>query len=106
MYFAVVKLTFESQGKSAIDRKEVRSLVEKLRARFKVCASVCEEDESQGATSIAVATLGSTEERLTQSLDAISEFCESHGIGRIESEQTLMDHIDSIQEFNAGDESE
>ncbi len=106
MYFAVVKLTFESQGKTPVDRKDVRSLVEKLRARFKVCASVCEADEEQGTTSIAVATLGSTEERLTQSLDALSEFCESHGIGRVESEQTLMDHIDAISDFNSGDDEE
>ncbi len=106
MYFAVVKLTFEAMGKTPADRKAVRSLAEKLRSRFKVCASVCEADEEQGTTAIAVATLGSTEERLSQSLDAISEFCETHGIGRVESEQTLLDHIDAISDFNAGEESE
>jgi uncharacterized protein YlxP (DUF503 family) len=99
MYFAVVKLTFEEGTGSAEDRKALRSLVEKLRARFKVCAAVCLEEEAAGAASVAVTALGSTAERLTETLDALTEFCETSGFGRIDSEQTLMDHIDAVADF-------
>jgi len=101
MYFAVVKLSFESTADTAQDRKDLRLLAEKLRARFKVCASSCASDASakDTATAIALTALGSSEERLTHTLDAIAEFCENSGYGRITSEQTLMDHIDALADF-------
>ncbi len=104
MYFAVVKLNFEA-GTLPADRKSLRSLVEKLRARFKVCAAVCGDEEEGGVSAIAITALGSSEERLSQTLDAISEFCETAGFGRVESEQALMDHVDAIPDF-VGEESE
>ncbi|MCX6111587.1 MAG: DUF503 family protein [Proteobacteria bacterium] len=98
MYFAVVKISFEAATDPGFDRKALRSLSEKIRARFKVCAAAAGGDESSD-TVLAIAALGSSEERLTNTLDAISEFCEASGFGRIASEQTLMDHIDALADF-------
>ncbi len=102
VYFAVIKLTFEQGPETKDDRKALRNLAEKIRARFKVCAAACGEDGDAGSTSIAVAALGSSEERLTHTLDAITEFCEASGFGRVESEQALLDHIDAVGDFAEG----
>jgi uncharacterized protein YlxP (DUF503 family) len=98
MYVAIAKLTFEEGPKTADDRKELRALTEKLRARFKVSAAAVEETGSGGATALAVAALGSSAERLSKTLDAIAEFCEASGFGRVESEQALLDHLDNLTE--------
>jgi uncharacterized protein YlxP (DUF503 family) len=97
MYFAVVKLSFEAATDSSQDRKDLRQLTEKIRARFKVCAAACNDDPE--GTAIAITALGSSEERLSHTLDAIAEFCETSGYGRILSEQTLMDHLDALADF-------
>jgi uncharacterized protein YlxP (DUF503 family) len=104
MYFAVVKLSFEDVSSSSADvRRDLHGLVEKLRSRFKVCAAAIEEGD---ATAIAVTALGSSEARLTQTLDAITDFCETSGFGRLDSEQTLMDHIDAVCEMESEGEDE
>jgi len=35
---------------------------------------------------------------LGRQLDSICEFCESSGFGRIDTERTLMDHVDSFSD--------
>lgn len=99
MYFAVVKLTFDEEGGGSADPHAWRSLCEKLRSRFKVCAAVCSEET--GTNSIAITALGSSEERLSKMLDQLTDFCENAGLGRIASEDTLLDHMDNIAEFTS-----
>ena len=101
MYFAVVKLTFEPDAQSAEDRRDLQALALKLRVRFKVCAAAIVDASEQGPAAIAIAALASHEERLSQTLDAISEFCET-SYGPIASEQSLMDEIDAIGDFQEG----
>lgn len=103
MYFAIVKLVFEDEGATSGDRKDLRTLVEKIRSKFKVAAAMLGENEGDG---LAIAALGSSEERLTQTLDAISDFCEDSGFGRIASEQALMDHMDTLQEDPSQDDDD
>ena len=46
MFFAVAKFTFEQSGKEgAEDDKELRNLVEKIRARFKVSCAIVSKEE-------------------------------------------------------------
>lgn len=97
MYFAILKINFEFDGGTSDDRKDLRSLVEKLRAKFKIAAAVVTGDG--GDASVAVAALASSEERLSHTLDAITDFCEDSGFGRIASEQALLDHIDNLEEL-------
>lgn len=104
MYFAVAKFTFEQTGKGlSDDRKELRNLVEKIRSRFRVSCAIVSDEESNGESAIAVAALASSEEALSRNLDSIAEFCETAGFGRVESEQTLLDHIDAIEDYLASD---
>lgn len=107
MFFAVAKFSFEPVGRSlGDDRKELRSLVEKIRSRFKVSCAIVSEEEEDGTTAIAVAALGGSEEALTRTLDGVAEFCETAGFGRVESEQTLLDHIDALEDYLEGQDSE
>ena len=100
MYFAVAKFTFESSGKKTPDdRKELRSLVEKIRARFKVSCAIASQPDDVGSASIAIAALAGSEDALDKKLDDIAEFCEAAGFGRIESEQTLLDEIDALDDY-------
>ncbi|MEI6398609.1 MAG: hypothetical protein WCO71_07560 [Pseudomonadota bacterium] len=99
MYFAVVKITFESEnGAPAPDRKDMSALIEKLRARFRITVMAYSNGQEDGETAIAYTSLAMSEESLGKQLDAISAFCEETGIGRIGDEAVLMDHIDSIGE--------
>lgn len=100
MFFAVAKLTFEQSGKPvADDRKELRSLVEKIRARYKVSCAIVSHEDDDGVTAIAVTALAGSEEALDRTIDGIAEFCENAGFGRIDSEQTLLDHIDALDDY-------
>ena len=101
MYFAVSKLTFSAQPRLEDDAQAFRALAEKIRSRFKVCAAFYQTDA--GDFCLAVTALGSTTERLSQTLDRISTFCEDAGFGRVESEEALLDHIDHLGDI-AGDE--
>ncbi|NDE15982.1 hypothetical protein EBZ80_13730 [bacterium] len=105
MYFAVMKITFmvdeDEAGKggtshSAPVKQELQSLVEKLRARFRIAVLPGQIEEPGEAPVIAIASLAYSEESLSRQLDSICEFCESSGFGRIDTERTLLDHIDSF----------
>lgn len=100
MFFAVAKFTFEQSGKPMADnRKELRSLVEKIRARFKVTCAIVSHEDDDGVTAIAISALAGSEEALDHTLDGVAEFCENAGFGRIDTEQTLMDHIDALDDY-------
>lgn len=98
MYFAISHIFIEVEshpsGDSTLDR-DLKQLAEKIRSRFKVCAAYTTTPGAD-ANGIAVAALGPHEERLSRQLDAIVEFCEQSGIGRVINEQALIDHIDNI----------
>lgn len=97
MHFAVVKITFEyDQDAPMPDRKDVASMVEKIRARFRVVAMSAAVAEEDGDTVIAYVSLANSEESLNKQLDAISAFCEECGFGRVADEAVLMDDIDTI----------
>lgn len=96
MYFAVAKLTFDIDEHTANERKDLNALVEKVRSRFKVCVQPMVSDKDHGFLGMAVASLGQTEERLSQQVDAIAEFVEESGFGRVAKEETLIDHVDSF----------
>ncbi len=105
MYFAIAKITFEEElgadnlRPGTAGKRDLHQLVEKIRAKFKVCAAAIESD-SMGSDAIAITALGSSEDRLTRSLDGILGFCEESGYGRVGSEETLIDHIDVISEHD------
>jgi hypothetical protein len=102
VYFAIMKITFsggegeESAGAMQGNvKQELNALTEKLRARFRVAILPGQLEDGE-LPSLGIASLAHSEEALARQLDAICEFCESSGFGRIESERTLMDHIDAF----------
>lgn len=100
MHFAVMKLSFEADTsiRSQDADRELKNLAEKVRARFKVSAAAILDDAS-GLPGIAVAALGSNSEKLSQTLDAIVSFCEQAGLGRIDHEDSILDDIDAIADY-------
>ena len=80
--------------------------MEKIRARFKVCVMPCDTTEETGQASIAISSLAISEESLSKQLDSVSDFCEETGFGRVETERTLMDHIDAFTSDDDEDEDE
>ncbi len=87
-------------------KQELQSLVEKIRSRFRVAIMSGQMESTADAPVIAVASLAHSEESLARQLDSICEFCESSGFGRIDSERTLLDHIDSFGEDDDEDDDD
>lgn len=94
MYFAIVKITFEDEPNGENAGRDLHTLTEKLRSKFKVCAAAV------GDGGVAITALASTEEKLTRTLDAVVDFCEESGFGRVASEEALLDHIDALAELS------
>ncbi len=87
-------------------KQELQSLVEKLRARFRITVLPGQIEYPGEAPVIAIASLAYSEESLSRQLDSICEFCESSGFGRIDTERTLLDHIDSFGSDEDDDEDD
>jgi len=94
MYFAISKITFESELTS-YDHKELKSLTEKIRARFKVTVRISEDFQKKGIPSIVLAALNPQQEALSRLLDSVVEFCELSGFGRIAEEKTILEDLES-----------
>lgn len=88
MFFAVAKFVLDDQGQ---EDREIHALVKKIQARFPVCVKTHERG-------FVVATLGERETSVSKQLDEIAAFAESVGIGRVESEDVMLDHIDNLSE--------
>ena len=97
MYFAVMKLKFESGPNTSHDNKAEKALTTKLCSKFKISAMSNSGQQAGEYRSIVVTALGASQTSLTNKLDSICEFCESN-FGRIEAETTLFDHVESIED--------
>lgn len=104
MYFAIMKIAFDQEASEVRDPKTMKALAEKVRARFKVLALPI-ADQRKGYD-IVISALHGTESGLSNLLDSIESLLEDAGLGRIENECTLMDHIDALDEFVGDDQSE
>lgn len=98
MYFGLAKLVFESTIDRTVDRKEMASLAEKLRARFKVAVRVDESGFDRGSPTLVLTLLHSSKEKLSQTMDSIAAACETDGFGRLADEQALIEHVDYFLE--------
>jgi uncharacterized protein YlxP (DUF503 family) len=95
MYFAVAQITFEDEVTS-YDYKELKSLTEKLRARFRICVRVADGSPQSAPPAIVIAALHPQQESLSRLLDQVVEFCENSGFGRIAEERTILEHLESL----------
>lgn len=96
MYFAISKLIF-SEGQTSSDQKQLASLIQKIRARFKVSVRSVGQgsDKNSSVNAIMVALLDRSEAGLTKQIDAIIDFCEDSGFGRVEGEETIFEAFDA-----------
>lgn len=98
MYFGLIKIEFDREDLTQHDKKEMHSLIEKLRSRFKVCIKPSPAFQKTGEPSICVASLGASEEELSKEIESILDFCDTCGFGRIAEESVIIDHFDSYEE--------
>ena len=95
LYFLVKKLRFESEH-SRFDNKEMKSLENKLRSRFPVCARASADFHKLQIPELIVSSIHRQESSLVALSDKIEMFCEDSGYGRLEEDMTFIDHIDLL----------
>jgi uncharacterized protein YlxP (DUF503 family) len=104
VYFAISHIFIEPESAKGHNLSpDLKRLAEKIRSRFKVCAACTSSNQRAEAHGIAVAALGSDEEKLSQLIDSIVAFCEQSGFGRVTNEEALIDHIDHISQSEEND---
>ena len=94
MYYAVTKILFDS-SLTSYDARELKSLVEKIHSRYKVCIRTADEFQKESRPGIVFTSLHSQHQALSRQIDAITELCELSGFGRVSSEKTVIDDVDS-----------
>lgn len=103
MYFALTHIKFEEDYEKESRRRdqrilEIKRLADRVRGQFKVCAMVTFHPNSEEPLGIAVAALGTQDEKLSKLLDSIVEFCEKSGYARVQEELALIDSIDILDQ--------
>lgn len=81
MYIGLLDIVLEWEQATANDRKEIASLVQKIRSRYKL--TVNSEYEGEEWVNIYVAFLHPKESSIKNLADEICDLCERSGIGRI-----------------------
>lgn len=105
MYFGVTKIVFETDRATGNEAKDAKALCEKLVQRLKVCAKASTKGDGS-VSAIAVAALARTEEEMNGLLDKVLEICDSSDLGRVESEYSVVEHIDVLEEDDEDGEEE
>ncbi|NRA46003.1 MAG: hypothetical protein HRU09_13710 [Oligoflexales bacterium] len=91
MYVAAIKICFDENCFPAKEwNRGAASLCTRLQSRFKV---VAKPDQNSSELAILVVTLVQTEQKGDALFDKIIENCESFGLGRVLSEDRVMDQI-------------
>ncbi len=101
MFFAISKIIIEADQSTPTDLKELTKLCQKVQAKFKFCAKPLAHTDDK--LSFAVALLAPSRNAALQKLDEVIKMAEQSGIGRVDNEISLVDHIDA---FEDGDEEE
>lgn len=96
MYIGVVKYIFEDSGVTDNDQRELASLVEKLRSRFKATIRIADDSRRNGEMAIIAVMLQPAESEVQREIDALALFCEQSGFARISGELIFLDHVDAL----------
>ena len=104
MFFAISKIYIESDQMTTSDLKELTQLCQKLQSKYKISAKPLAHTENR--LSFAIALLSSSRNAALQKLDEIVQFTEQSGIGRVENEISLVDHIDAFEDEESSDEED
>ena len=82
------------------DRKMLRETSQKIRERFHCAVCTSSTLESEGIASLTIAMFGDRQDRLSQHLDKLADFCEGTGIGRVSEELTFLEDLESLFELS------
>jgi uncharacterized protein YlxP (DUF503 family) len=104
MFFGLARIRFEDDGSSRHDQRVMHNLVSSIRSKFKVSASSEQGPEDSASLGIVVACVGSSDDSVQNKLQSISKYAESAGMGRIDMEQSVVEHFDILDEQEDEDE--
>lgn len=76
------------------DSRHLASLVQKLQAKLPVRADYDRTQLEQGTGLIYICAFGDSPHRLSERFDQILSICEASGIGRIESEASVIEDVE------------
>lgn len=97
MYYAIVKLVFDIDTTTKADHSEFYKVTNKIKSRFKISVlSSLEIAKRTNSYYIVFAILDKTPQSISAKIDKIISICEEQGIGRIISEKSVLDHIETL----------
>ena len=97
MFFALAKISIDRDSETSHDGKIMAAVSEKIRKRFRVSATCTMPHQD---CHFLISFFAENEMKTTQKLDAIYQFIENEGVGRILSENSVVDHIDTLDTCN------
>ena len=96
MYVAVSRVAFEDEPTS-YDTRKLLNLIKKLKVKFPISIRMGNDIGEQGRV-LYFTHVHENPKKIHSLIDNIIDFCEDSGFGRIESEDTFMEHFDTILE--------
>ena len=96
MYVSISRLAFEDES-TAYDNRELLNLIKKLKIKFPISVRMGHENGEQGRV-LYFTYVHESPQKVHGLIDKIIDFCENSGFGRIESEDSFLEHFDTILE--------
>lgn len=96
MFCAIGSYTFDPTTTVGVDRKALKSIIEKLKHRFPFVIKASKTVEDDGEICIVFSGFMENEGKLSLALDELANACETLGLGRVDDERSVLDHIDNF----------
>lgn len=96
MFCAVGSYSFDPSTTTGIDRKALKSIVEKLKHRFPFAIKISKTMEDDGEVALVFSGFMDSESKLSQALDELASACETLGLGRIDDERSVLDDVENF----------
>ena len=98
MYCALIKVEFGMETLTGNETKDLASLAQRMRRKFKVAVQTQASQSGKGFTGLVVVALAHRDQELRRLMEEVVEECEASGFGRVTEEQGMIDHIDRFLE--------
>jgi len=106
MYVGIFKIAFAVQKHDISDGRAVKSMCEKIMARFKVVARSNYSDKKSDLLWIGITTLAEHEEGLEKLFEQISELCDGSDLGRVYDQVGVVEPFEEMLEDVEDDNKE
>ena len=98
MYVGIFRIAFAVQKHDISDWRAVKSVCEKIMARFKVIARSNYSDPKSDLLWIGITTLAEHEEALEKMFEQISELCDGADLGRVYDQSGVVERFEDMME--------